>query len=224
MIMSFAEVGAETKMPKQTILIATKNKHKAKELASLFVSVAHTVPLEKWENENNILPEPTEDGHSFAENAVLKARFYAQKTGLCALADDSGLSVLALNGAPGILSARYGYPHFNDQNRCEFLLSNMKNKWDRRGFFTSVLALAKPSGQSLFWEGQVFGLISRKPQGDGGFGYDPVFYYPLGRRTFGQMSGEEKNAISHRAVATRLFVADLNRVNRFLLGAFAPSS
>ncbi|MDL2259666.1 RdgB/HAM1 family non-canonical purine NTP pyrophosphatase [Deltaproteobacteria bacterium OttesenSCG-928-K17] len=201
------------------VLLATKNRHKAEELTALLGAVSNGIKalnLAEWEAANRSLPEPDEGADSFSGNAVLKARFYAGATGLVALADDSGLSVEALGGAPGVLSARYGGPGLDDQGRLELLLRNMEGLHDRRAFFTSVLALARPDGRALYWAGRADGLISREPRGANGFGYDPIFYYPPGRRTMAEMSAEEKNLISHRARAAALFLDDASRVRRFL--------
>lgn len=201
----------------QTILIATKNKHKAAELAALFASLAEVMNLADWEaSHGRILQEPDENGQTFQENALIKARAYALATGAITLADDSGLSVEALGGAPGVHSARYGGPGLTDDNRCDFLLRNMADHSDRRAFFTSVLALAKPGGESLIWEGRACGEITRAKTGENGFGYDPVFFFPPLGKTFAQLSPEEKNENSHRAQASRLFLNDLAKVREFI--------
>lgn len=200
-----------------TILIATKNKHKAQELAALLSGLAEAMNLADWEAANGrSLEEPEEDGHSFTENALIKARAYARATNLTTLADDSGLSVEALGGAPGIHSARYGGPGLTDADRCQFLLKSMTGQKNRAAFFTSILALAKPDGASLTWEGRANGLITQSPQGENGFGYDPVFYSPQHQKTFAQLMAEEKNKASHRAIASQAFLNDLDRVRKFL--------
>lgn len=205
---------------RKCILIATKNRHKAEELAALAAPLApgglHTISLTDWENDKGlVLAEPEEGAASFVENALLKAHYYADKTQLPALADDSGLMVEALGG-PGVLSARYGGPGLNDQQRYELILTNLAGQHDRRAYFTSVLALAKPGSGGLYWTGRADGLISRKPQGLNGFGYDPVFYYPPAKKTMAELTPEEKNSVSHRARAALAFKKDLDRVQRFL--------
>ncbi len=203
----------------KVILIATKNKHKAGELAALVADLAGAAPLADWERERGIvLAEPPENGETFADNALEKARHYARATGLPALADDSGLSVAALDGAPGVRSARYGGPDLDDPGRCRLLLEALDGRHDRRAFFTSVLALARPDGTALSWAGRVDGLITREPRGAGGFGYDPVFFHPPSGLTLAQLSPEAKNAVSHRARAARAFLDDGFRVARFLAG------
>ena len=200
-------------------MIATKNKHKAGELAALLSSLAGAVSLSDWEAESGqALEEPEENGRTFQENALMKARAYALATGLITLADDSGLSVEALGGAPGVLSARYGGPGLDDGGRCELLLKNLNGQPDRRAFFTSVLALSRPDGESFLWEGRAEGLIAAEKSGENGFGYDPVFYFPPLGRTFAQLTAEEKNRVSHRALAARAFAGDLDRVRRFIFG------
>lgn len=203
------------------ILIATKNRHKAEELAALLDRTdlgdcLQSLSLADWEIDHRPLPEPQEGANDFVENALIKARSYARATGLPALADDSGLSVVALGGDPGVLSARYGGSDLDDPGRCRLLLANLSAAEDRRAFFTSVLALARPDGEALFWRGQLHGLISWEPLGALGFGYDPVFFLPESGLTLAQLTTSEKNAISHRAVAARSFLADSGRIRHFL--------
>jgi len=203
------------------ILIATKNRPKAEELAALLSRTGlgdclRPLSLADWEKDHHPLPEPQEGANDFVENALIKARSYARATGLLALADDSGLSVAALGGAPGVLSARYGGSDLDDPGRCRLLLANLSAASDRRAFFTSVLALARPDGEALFWRGQLHGLISREPLGAHGFGYDPVFFLPESGLTLAQLTTSEKNAVSHRAVAARAFLADSGRIRHFL--------
>lgn len=203
------------------ILVATKNRHKAEELADLIGRTGsgdqpRTLSLVDWESDHRPLPEPREGADGFVENALIKARDYARASGLVALADDSGLSVAALGGAPGVLSARYGGPDLDDAGRNRLLLDKLAAAHDRRAFFTSVLALARPDGRALFWTGCLQGLISREARGGHGFGYDPIFYHPESRRTLGQLTASEKNAVSHRALAARIFLSDSFRIRRFL--------
>lgn len=202
------------------ILIATKNGHKAGELGVLLSSLGSgtfaVTDLRDWEAAGGTLDEPEEGAESFVDNAVAKAVYYARATSLPALADDSGLSVAALNGAPGVLSARYGGPALDDGGRCDLLLEELDGIQDRRAYFTSILALARPDGAALHWAGRVEGLISREKRGQGGFGYDPLFYYPPARLTLAEMSPEKKNSLSHRARAAEKFKADGGRVLSFL--------
>lgn len=204
-----------------SILVATKNRAKAEELAALIGRAGlggqiRARSLADWELDHRPLPEPREGADGFVENALIKARAYALASGRPSLADDSGLSVAALGGAPGVLSARYGGPGLDDAGRNRLLLAQLAEVHDRRAFFTSVLALARPDGRALFWAGRLPGLISREARGEQGFGYDPVFYRPESRRTLAQLTASEKNALSHRALAARAFWSDSFRIRRFL--------
>ena len=204
------------------ILIATKNPHKARELAALTTGLAGaalpgSMPLADWEERNGRpLPEPEENGLTLAANALIKARVYAEATGLVTLADDSGLAVPALGGAPGVHSARFGGAGLSDGDRARLLLRLMRARRDRRAFFMTVLALVRPDGRHLLWKGRLDGRLTRVPAGRNGFGYDPLFR-PLGSAlTLAQMSPDQKNAVSHRARAARVFLADGARVRTFL--------
>jgi XTP/dITP diphosphohydrolase len=148
------------------------------------------------------LPEP---GVTFEENASSKALEAARRTGMLTLADDSGLEVEALDGRPGVLSARYGGPDVDDAERCRLLLAEMADvPLAMRGAeFVCVLALAVPEGVLATWEGRVAGIIADEVRGEGGFGYDPIFLYPPAGKTFAEMDAEEKNAVSHRGRAVR---------------------
>lgn len=207
------------------VLLATKNAHKAGELAALLAPLAGAVGLAQWEAEmGRALPEPAEDGDTFEANALIKARAYARASGLATLADDSGLSVEALGGAPGVRSARFGGPGLTDGQRAALLLKEMAGQADRRAHFTCVLALARPDGQALTWAGRAEGLILAEARGENGFGYDPVFFYPPAGLTFAQMTAAAKGEVSHRAAAARLFKewlnsADLGEIRHFLKDA-----
>lgn len=199
------------------ILIATKNRHKAGELSALTAGLAGALPLADWEaEEGRTLAEPLENGRSFLENARIKARTYASATGLITLADDSGLTVPALGGVPGIHSARFGGPNLSDGQRGLLLLRKMKNRRDRRAFFTTVLVLARPDGLTLHWRGRLDGFITESPLGHNGFGYDPIFRAAGSHLTLAQLSPDQKNSISHRALASRAFQADLAAVRDFM--------
>ena len=144
-------------------------------------------------------PEPEENGATFEENALIKATAAADFTGLPAIADDSGLCVDALGGAPGIRSARYC--EGTDADRNAFLLKNMEGIEDRACKFVSVICCCFPDGQQLSARGECPGILAHGPTGDGGFGYDPIFYIPELGKTMAQLTPEEKNKISHRAKA-----------------------
>lgn len=157
-----------------------------------------------------------ENGVTYAENAIAKAKFYAAETGLVALADDSGLEVAALSGAPGVYSARYAGEHASDADRRQLLLSELSNTSDRRARFVSIVVIAHPSGSVLnISEGICNGTLTSEPRGTGGFGYDPLFIPNGHTQTFAELPESLKNLISHRALAlvqTKEFLAaDLRR-------------
>ncbi|MBU1740060.1 MAG: RdgB/HAM1 family non-canonical purine NTP pyrophosphatase, partial [Proteobacteria bacterium] len=148
-------------------------------------------------------PEVVEDGLTFTANAIKKARAFARAGGLPALADDSGLCVDALDGRPGVFSARYGGPDADDAARCRLLLAEMADVpegW-RQAAFVCVAALCRPDGECLSFEGRCEGEIAREPAGQNGFGYDPVFFVPGYNQTMAQLPLETKNRISHRGRA-----------------------
>ena len=145
-----------------------------------------------------------ETGTTFEENSLLKAKAVMEASGLPAIADDSGLCVDALGGAPGVYSARYGGPELDDTGRYRLLLENMKGQ-PRGARFVSVITCCFPNGDVLTARGECPGTIAFAPMGEGGFGYDPVFFLPKLKKTFAQLTPEEKNAISHRGLALRAF-------------------
>ena len=150
-----------------------------------------------------------ETGTTFAENAGLKAQAIMQASGLPAIADDSGLCVDWLQGAPGIYSARYGGEGLDDRGRYMLLLNSLRGQTTRAAHFACAIACAFPDGKTLTAEGRCDGAIAFAPLGEGGFGYDPVFLVPEKGKTFGQLTAEEKSAISHRGRALRDFSAKL---------------
>ena len=173
------------------------------------------------------LAPPAEDGETFFQNASLKARYYADLTGLPSFSDDSGLMVRALGGAPGVLSSRYGLPEDaaglsereKDRLRNARLLREIEGVEEREAVMAVSGVLARPrSAAVLSWEGTLFGLIAKEPKGELGFGYDPVFYVPEKGRTLGEMTREEKEAISHRGQVIRKVTEDRERILRFLKG------
>lgn len=153
--------------------------------------------------------EIEETGGTFGENAMLKAKAYCEASGLPAIADDSGLCVDALNGGPGVYSARYGGEDLDDRGRCMLLLSNLRGQTTRAAHFSCAIACAFPDGRTLTAEGRCDGAIAFAPLGDGGFGYDPLFLLTEKGKTFGQLSPEEKSAVSHRGKALAAFAAEL---------------
>lgn len=183
---------------RQPLLIATRNTGKLVELQELLKDYAVTI---KTLEDFGPLPQVAEDGETFEANAYLKASSYARMTGLPTLADDSGLTVGALSGAPGVHSARYGGEGLTDQARCEVLLEALQGQSQRQAAFECVISIAVPTGAALTYQGHCEGLIVEILQGTGGFGYDPVFYYPPLHKTFAEMTRAEKNAVSHRGRA-----------------------
>jgi len=191
------------------IVLATRNQGKIREFRRL-VSGFHVEV--KSLSDFGPIPDVEEEGETFEENAVKKARFTARVLGFPALADDSGLSVRALGGAPGIHSARYAGEGATDEERNRKLLDAMRGVKDRSAAFECVIALAVPRGPCLVYEGICEGLISEEMSGTGGFGYDPLFYYPPAGKTFAEMTEEEKNAVSHRGKAMAALLEEFDKV------------
>ena len=184
------------------LLIATRNPGKARE----FERLLGEVPLEMTSLDDvGCREEAEETGDTFEENAVIKARFYCERTGLVTLADDSGLEVDALGGEPGVMSARYGGPGYTDEGRVEVLLRNLRDvAWEERtGRFRCVIAIVWPEGDVRTVDGSVEGIIQHEPKGDNGFGYDPVFYLPQLGKTTAELSLKDKNELSHRGKAAK---------------------
>jgi XTP/dITP diphosphohydrolase len=185
-----------------SLLIATNNKGKVKELQDLLRDTGIELVMP---SQIDIDLDVVEDGHTYAENATKKALAFAQASGLISLADDSGLEVDALDGAPGLYSARYGAPDggkLSDAERRAFLVRNLQGKprpWTAR--FHATIAIAIPNGEIRLAEGFCEGEIIPEERGTGGFGYDPVFLLPELGKTMAELSMEEKNRLSHRARA-----------------------
>lgn len=202
-----------TKEVANELLIATNNQGKIAELQFLLASL----PLRMRSlAEFPDVAEVEETGTTFSDNAILKARAYAAQTGLWALADDSGLEVEALDGAPGVYSARYGGAGLTDGERLERLLQELSrcDTQDRRARFVCVIAIADPQGQIMnISTGKCEGQIAHAPRGTQGFGYDPVFAPKGFEQTFGELPPEIKQNISHRALALQAARSFL--VNRF---------
>jgi len=191
------------------ILIATLNPGKMREFKLLFA------PLEErvcFPSELGLQVEVVEDGDTYADNARKKATAYVRASGMLTLADDSGIEVNALGGAPGVRSARYAPGH--DADRVETLLAHLQDvAWEQRAArFRCVIVIATPTGEAYSVEGVCEGLIAFEPAGRGGFGYDPIFYLPNYNCTMAQLSQEEKNRISHRARAAQAAVPILDRL------------
>ena len=195
------------------LLLGTRNPGKLREITSILEGSGWSFSsLQEFDH----IGSAEENGVTYSENAIAKAQFYAAETGLVALADDSGLEVAALSGAPGVFSARYAGEHAFDADRRELLLSELSYNSDRRARFVSVVAVADPSGAVLnVSEGICNGTLTLAPRGQGGFGYDPLFIPNGHTQTFAELPESLKNRISHRALAlvqTKQFLAaDLRR-------------
>ncbi len=180
------------------LIIASNNKHKIIEIKAILGEFFQNIYSLQ---DKNINVEIEETGTTFEENAIIKAQYIANLTGVPALSDDSGLEVKALGGAPGVYSARYaGEPSDSNKNN-EKLLKELKNVSDRTANFTSVIAICFPNGETITAKGQTFGSILTAPQGNNGFGYDPLFFSNDLNKCFGIATSEEKNAVSHRGRA-----------------------
>ena len=190
-------------------ILASHNKGKLAEMQKILGELGVEVVLQ---SDLGLDLEPEEDGATFTENARIKARAVMEASGLPAIADDSGLCVDALNGAPGIYSARYGFDEsLDDAGRVQLLLKNMKDVPDdkRQAKFVCVITLVTPDGKSIQARGEVHGFVTHVPAGEGGFGYDPIFYYPPFGKTLAEVPQEEKNRVSHRAEALKIFYTKL---------------
>ena len=182
-------------------VLASHNKGKLAEMQAILRELGVEVVLQ---SDLGLYLEPEENGGTFTENARIKARAVMEASGLPAIGDDSGLCVDALNGAPGVYSARYGGLD-DDAARYRLLLQNMRGSMTRAAHVHTSVVCVFPDGTELTAEGDCHGTIAYAPMGDRGFGYDPVFFVPQLRKTFAQMTAEEKNAISHRGNALRAF-------------------
>ncbi len=187
-------------------VLASKNDHKLVEMRRILGDLGVEVVLE---SDVGVDIDVEETGETFEENSLLKAKAVMEATGLPAIADDSGLCVDALNGAPGVYSARYGGEGLLDRRRYELVLEALKGQLSRAAKFVSVVTACFPGGDVLVARGECPGTIAYAPQGENGFGYDPIFFVPSLRKTFAQMTPEEKNSVSHRGVALEKFKTEL---------------
>lgn len=187
------------------VVLASKNMHKLAEISKITEKFGIELVLQ---SEMGVDIDVEETGTTFEENSFLKAEAVMKATGLPALADDSGIAVDALNGEPGIYSARYGFDEsLDDWGRVQLLLKNTEHVPDdqRQAKFVCVITLVTPDGQTVQARGEVHGFLTREPAGQGGFGYDPIFYYPPFGKTLAEVCAEQKNQVSHRANALKLF-------------------
>ncbi len=189
------------------ILVASHNKHKVKELKSIMDTLEFKLMSLSDINEHD---EVIESGSSFLENATIKAKYFANKHHIITISDDSGLVIEALDGRPGIYSARYsgGSDHENNLK----VLKEMEDIENRLAYFVSVVVLCYPNGVTKSYEGRAYGYIGRAEQGENGFGYDSIFYVPEYQKTFAELSSSLKNRISHRAHALQKLKGDLHEI------------
>jgi XTP/dITP diphosphohydrolase len=195
------------------LVIATRNKNKLREFREILKDLQIEV---RSLDDFGPTPEAVEDGDTFDENAYKKAIHTAKVLGLPAIADDSGLVVDALNGEPGVYSARYAGENATDEENCNKLLNALHGVKNRRAHFQCVLSIAVPSGPALTYEGRCDGVIIDDKRGDNGFGYDPIFYFEEFGKTFAELSSEEKNRVSHRGKALADVKAEVSMIKRWL--------
>ena len=192
-----------------TLVLATSNPGKTAEIRDMLESFP--VNIKNLADFGPIAPVE-EDGETFDDNAYKKASFVSKILGLPALADDSGLVVEALGGAPGVYSARYAGENATDEQRSAKLLNEMKNVANRNAAFECVISIAVPLGPALTYEARCEGLIAERPAGENGFGYDPIFYFPPLEKTFAQLTRDEKSRVSHRGKALQELREEFDKV------------
>ena len=195
-------------MSEKKFVLASNNMKKLAELSDIMRQMGFVIVSQ---SEAGFFKIVDETGDTFEENALLKARAAAAATGMAAVADDSGLCVDALGGAPGVYSARYGGEGRTDEERCEFLLTNMAGEKQRAAKFVSVIACVFPDGTELLSRGECAGEILYKPRGENGFGYDPLFEADGAGKSMAEMCPMEKNAVSHRGRALAKFADELRK-------------
>ena len=191
------------------VVLASKNKHKLAEISKITQQFDMELVLQ---SDLGIDLDVEETGTTFEENSFIKAEAVMKATGMPALADDSGIAVDALNGEPGVYSARYGFDEsLDDWGRLELLLKNTEDVPDgqRQAQFVCVITMVTPGGETIQARGEIQGELLRQPRGENGFGYDPIFYYPPLGLTTAEMSPEQKNAVSHRGNALKVFYEKL---------------
>jgi XTP/dITP diphosphohydrolase len=202
--------------PGGKLLLATYNRGKQAEIAALLAELPLTLigPDALRDRGGANLEPPVESASTYAQNALLKAHAAHRATGLATLADDSGLEVDALDGAPGVISARFSGPDATDAENNALLLARLGRRplAERTARFVCVAALVAPHGVSVVTTGEVRGFILDEPRGRGGFGYDPLFYYAPFDSTFGEAPAAKKNAVSHRAAAFRAMAVEIQRL------------
>ena len=186
---------------KMKVLLASNNGHKIKEIKEILGDFFDVVSL----REAGVESDPEETGATFEENARIKAVAGMKASGMPCIADDSGLEVFALDGLPGVMSARYAGGHGDDSANNEKLLRELENASDRSARYVCVICMAFPNGHEIVARGECRGTILKEARGGGGFGYDPLFFFPQFGKTFAEITAEEKNEVSHRKAALREF-------------------
>lgn len=208
-------------MPSRTTLVlATQNQGKTAEIRGLLNNFQINI---RNLDDFGPIPPIVEDGDTFEANAYKKASLTARYLGHPALADDSGLVVEALDGAPGVLSARYAGEDATDEQRYIKLLGELGETKNRNAHFQCVLSLAVPTGPALTYDARCEGLITHQPSGTGGFGYDPIFFYPDLDKTFAEMTMEEKSSVSHRGRALNELIAEFDNILVWLKKHMPPA-
>lgn len=190
------------------LIIASNNAHKIREIKQILGDRFEEILSLR---EADIDHDTVEDGVTFLQNARKKAVEIAEISGCCAIADDSGICAHALNGEPGVYSARYSGGHGNDEANNQLLIKNLRDKADKSAHYACAIVLAYPDGTTVSAEGEMHGEVIDTPRGENGFGYDPIFFLPEYGKTSAEISPEEKNRISHRAKALNALVEKLNR-------------
>ena len=216
-VLYYPEINSNKKMwgksLKQIIVLATRNKGKTREINALLKGS----PIEiKNLDDFGPIPEVIEDGETFDDNAYKKASFTAKILGYPAMADDSGLCVEALDGAPGVYSARYAGDNASDADNVKKMLTDLEGKENRNAAFKCVISIAVPTGAALTYEGECKGVLTKKPVGDNGFGYDPLFFYPEFNKTFAQLTIQEKGQVSHRGKALKEIAGEIDKIIKWI--------
>ena len=186
---------------KMKVLLASNNGHKINEIKEILGAFFDVVSL----REAGVESDPEETGATFEENARIKAVAGMKASGMPCIADDSGLEVFALDGLPGVMSARYAGGHGDDSANNEKLLRELENASDRSARYVCVICMAFPNGHEIVARGECRGTILKEARGEGGFGYDPLFFFPQFGKTFAEITAEEKNEVSHRKAALKEF-------------------
>ena len=194
---------------KQIIVLATRNKGKTREIKALLKEFPIDI---KNLDDFGPIPDVIEDGKTFDDNAYKKAAFTAKILGYPAMADDSGLCVEALDGAPGVYSARYAGENATDVDNVKKMLTDLDGIENRNAAFQCVISIAVPTGAALTYEGECKGILTKEPMGDNGFGYDPLFFYPDFNKTFAQLTLEEKGQVSHRGKALKEIANEVDKI------------